>query len=345
MRVIAFPKGGISYNDCFYHALEKEGITVIEGVFSGRWLNSNLRSGDWLHLHWPSFAYNVGGTRLRLMIWFARFIALLLLSRVKGARIVWTAHNLLPHDRCALPFLDVFGRHFLIAISRMVLVHGPGPADVLGARFPNARSKMVSIPLGNWIGYYPAIVTKEEARSALDIPQDKQVFLFIGLCKPYKDLDKLVSVFRSSAQDARLIVAGKFPDPDYRDQIHQLAGADQRIRIDEGFIPDERMQHYLLACDFVVVPYREILTSGTAMLALSFGRPVISVDFGFLRDVISSETGILFSHSDPDGLAKALRSGGETFFDEAVILAHASKYTYSDAARIFANAMMADGSE
>ena len=344
MRVIAFPKSGIAYNDCFYNALETEGVTVVEGVFSGGWLISNLRTGDWVHFHWPSFAYNVEGTRLRLVLWFVRFLALLLISRAKGARIVWTAHNLLPHDRCTLPFLDVFGRHFLIALSHMVLVHGPGPADALGARFPNTRSKMVSIPHGNWIGYYPVTVTQVEARLAFGIPEDKLVFLFIGLCKPYKNLDKLVSVFRSSSQNANLIVAGKFPDSDYRDQIHQLAGDDHRIRIDEGFIPDERMQHYLMACDFVVVPYREILTSGTAMLALSFGRPVISVDFGFLRDVITSEAGILFPHTDPDGLAKALASAGETLFDEAIIVAHARKFTYSDAARIFSDSMKASGS-
>lgn len=339
MRVIAFPKTGISYNDCFSAALEGEGVEVIEGVFSGGWLYQNIRRGDWLHLHWPSFGYNIPGSKVRQCLWFARFIALLLLARAKGAQLVWTAHNLLPHDRCQIPAFDILGRHFVILLSRLILVHGPGPAKALQARFPGVRGKLVSIPCGHWIGYYQADLSKEAARSFLGVPQDKPLFLFIGLCKPYKNLHELVATFVKSDLDATLVVAGKFSDASYRNRIAGLAGSDPRIRIREGFIPDEQMQHHLNACDYVVVPYREILTSGTAMLALSFGRPLISVDFGFLRDVVSEEVGILFPHDAPDGLAFALNKAVNRQFDEEAIIAHARQYSFAEAARIFADSL------
>jgi len=336
MRVIAFPKAGISYNDCFSAALENEGVEVIEGVFSGGWLYQNVRRGDWLHLHWPSFAYNISGSKVRQCLWFARFVALLLLAYAKGGQLVWTAHNLLPHDRCQIRAFDILGRHLVILLSRLILVHGPGPAEALRARFPGVRGKLVSIPHGHWIDYYQADLSKEMARSFLGVPQDKPLFLFIGLCKPYKNLYELVATFLKSDLDATLMVAGKFPDLAYRNQIVALAGDDPRIMIREGFIPDEHMQDYLKACEYVVVPYREILTSGTAMLALSFGRPLISVDFGFLRDVVSEEAGILFSHDDPDGLASALAEAINRTFDEEAIIAHAQQYSFALAARTFA---------
>lgn len=341
MRVIAFPKTGISYNDCFSAALEEEGVEVIEGVFSGGWLLQNLRAGDWLHLHWPSFAYNISGSKLRQCLWFARFAALLLLARGKGGQIVWTAHNLLPHDRCQIPSFDIIGRHLVIVLSRLILVHGPGPAAALQERFPGVRGKLVSIPHGHWIGYYRADLPKCEARDFLTVPQDKPMFLFIGLCKPYKNLHELVATFVESNLDATLVVAGKFPDAAYRNQIVALAGDDPRIRIREGFIPDEQMQHHVKACDYVVVPYREILTSGTAMLALSFGRPLISVDFGFLRDVVSEKVGILFPHDDPEGLAAALIGAVDRQFDEETIIAHARQFSFSDAARTLTRSLQA----
>jgi beta-1,4-mannosyltransferase len=339
MRVLAFPKTGISYNDSFYDALERQGVTVVEGTFSGGWLKTNLQPGDWLHLHWPSFAYNVRGGHIRQLISFMRFVALLLLARILGGQIAWTAHNLLPHDRCLLPALDVLGRHILISLSRTILVHGPGPATALTGRFPRSKHKQLLTPHGHWIGYYPDNVSKECAREELNLPQDQVTFLFVGLCKPYKNLHQLIDTFAASDLNACLVVAGKFSSSTYRDEIEFLAKHDSRIRIDEGFIPDERIQYYLRAYDYVVVPYREILTSGTAMLALSFGRPLISVDLGFLRDVVPETVGILYSHTDPDGLSAALTLAVKTRFEETRILAYARLFSFEDAAQTFAEAL------
>jgi glycosyltransferase involved in cell wall biosynthesis len=118
-----------------------------------------------------------------------------------------------------------------------------------------------------------------------------------------------------------------------------LAGNDPRIHLYPGFIADEAMQTYLLASDAVVVPYREILTSGTAMLALSFGRPVVSVALGFLKDVVGAEVGVLYPPADPAGLAGAMRAAMDRRFDEAVILEHARRYTFDHAAALLVDAL------
>ncbi len=332
MRILAFPKNKISYNECFYQAIEAHGVEVLEGVFSGGWLVSNVRPGDWLHIHWPSFSYSVKQGKTRLIVRFFRFIALFVLARLKGARVMWTAHNLLPHDRAAIPWLDVLGRQFIIRIASVVLVHGREAAAALIERFPIATEKITLIPHGHWIGYYPATVSRGEARTKLDIAESAFVYLFIGLCKPYKNLDGLVRAFRAHAQGDILLIAGKFQDPAYHAEIVGLAGNDSRIRIHAEFIPDAEMQTFLLACDVVVVPYREILTSGTAMLAMSFGRPVVSIDRGFLRDVITAETGLLFPPDDPQGLSRALVEAREVRYDSERILAHASQFSFEQAA-------------
>ena len=45
------------------------------------------------------------------------------------------------------------------------------------------------------------------------------------------------------------------------------------------------MQQYFLAADLAVVPQREFLNSGSALLALSFDRPVLAARQGSMIDV------------------------------------------------------------
>lgn len=334
MRILAFPKNGIAYNECFYRALEARGVEVLEGIFCGGWLSETIRPGDWLHIHWPSFSYAWKAGGAKLLLRFSRFVALLLLAKAKGARIAWTAHNLLPHDPCAMPWLDVLGRHIVIRLSGVILVHGPAAAAVLVERFPAARGKIVQIPHGHWIGHYPAAIGCSEARAKLGIPEDAFTYLFIGLCKPYKNLEGLVQTFRLQNENAVLVIAGHFQSPEYHAVIHALAADDPRIRIHAGFIPDHEMQTFLFASSVVVAPYREILTSGTALLAMSFGRPIVSIDRGFLRDIVSAETGLLYATDAPQGLHDALRDVREIHYDSERILSHARRFSFEQAADV-----------
>src|SRR5438045_3562708 len=169
MDIYAFPKNGISYNDKFYEAVEAAGGSVKEGVFSGRWLLQHLRSGDAVHFHWPAFSYAESSSSLRLLWRFLRFIALLLLVRAKRCSVYWTGHNLLPHDRAKIPFVDVLGRYIVIALCTRVFVHGNRAAQILGDRFPLSRRKLVVIEHGHWIDYYPNTIERDDARVRLGI--------------------------------------------------------------------------------------------------------------------------------------------------------------------------------
>ena len=64
---------------------------------------------------------------------------------------------------------------------------------------------------------------------------------------------------------------------------------------------------YFNACDFVVLPFSDVMTSSSAMLALSFGRPIIAPAIGCLPEIITPETGLLYNPTHSDGLVEALR--------------------------------------
>jgi beta-1,4-mannosyltransferase len=335
VSIFAFPLAGISYTECFYASLLNRGINVRDGHFSLRWLLKHARSGDWMHFHWPSFSYSEGRGRVRLLRAFARWTIILLALRAMGVRCVWTAHNLLPHDSAEIPAMDRLGRRVMIALSEHVFVHGAHAARCVTDEFPAAAGKMTLIPFGNWIGYYPCSMTRQQARADFGFTDADYVYLFFGLCKPYKNLDGLVQAFRKLEGRVALLIVGKFPDAQYLKLIRTLCGDDPRIRLENGYVPDDQLGRYFRACNAVVAPYHEILTSGTVVLAHSFGLPVVSIAKGFLLDVVTKDNGVLYDPKETTSLPNALNRVRTIEFSEREIQSGTALHTFDDAARIF----------
>ena len=333
IAIMAFPRRGDAYTTCFNNALESLGVVVSDGMFSGRWLLANLRGIDYIHLHFPSFFYSVRKPS-RCIYNFALFLFLLALARRRGTGVIWTVHNLYPHDRCIIPALDKLARRILIKAGCRFLVHGPSAAAIVEATFGNLDGRMIIIDHGHWIGYYPNSTTRSEARKKLGLDDHNYVFLFLGLCKPYKNLETLIRAFRHLPPSAVLLIAGKFPDPAYEATIRTLIeGSGARIILHSGYVPDETVQLYCQACDMTALPYLEILTSGTALLSFSFGRPVIAPAMGHLKDIVTTECGILYDPLASDGLSKAMESAMSTAFDSGNILARAEAYDWRKSAQ------------
>ena len=337
--IIAIPRADDAYTKCFYEALERCGVTVTAGIFAGRWLFEHSKRGDFVHLHWPSFLY-AAPTRRETLLRFLRFALILALLRACGRRIVWTAHNLYPHDASRPSWVDRVARRFVVALSSQVFAHGPTAAAMVAQEFPGAADKLTEIPHGNWTGFYPDTCSRDAARDLLGIPRDTHLFLFVGLCKPYKNLHRLLEAFGRVDADAMLLIAGKFQDPAYLAEIERLASADPgRVRLRAAYVPDDGIQVLMNASDTVVLPYTEILTSGGTMLAMSFGRPVIAPAKAFLRDILNERTGVLYDPTDPDALEVALRRAMQLEFDRNEILRHAGRFTWEESARLFLAAL------
>jgi glycosyltransferase involved in cell wall biosynthesis len=334
-RVFALASGD-SYTACFNGALRALGVEVLDADWSGRWLTERVRRGDILHLHWPSFLYTVPGSRLRSWWGLLRFTGLMLLLRARGARIVWTAHNLYPHDQGRTP-LNRLGRRIVVWLCSYVCVHVPAAAVRVQREFRVRAAALVLLEHGNFIGFYPNTITPAAARARLDIPQGEFVYLFVGLCKPYKNLELLIRSYAALADDSQLWIVGHFQSAAYRERVQHaaaLAGGG-RIRIVDRFVPEDELQLYLNACDAVVLPYQEILTSGTALLALSFGRPVVAPRLGVLPEVVSSECGVLYDPLATAGLSAALRTARERRFDAGTIRQQAEQFSWERSAATF----------
>ncbi len=340
---MAFHRRGNSYLDCFYPPIEALGVEVCEGEFSGRWLLRNLRNTDYIHLHWPSGFYHASKRR-KCFRGFALFLFFLTLVRWRGARLIWTIHNLYPHDRCLVPQLDILARQLLVKLGSRFFIHGPSARTQVLREFPKLAERTVMIEHGHWVDYYPNTIPQGTARSRLGLTDTEFVFLFIGLCKPYKNLESLIQAFEQLPGNPVLVIAGKFQDPTYevaiRDAIRAAARrSENRILLHSGFVRHEDMQIYLGACNVLVAPYNEVLSSGSAILGLSFGRPVIAPAIGSLKDLIIEGCGLLYNPSRSEGLRDAMRGAMDMKFDEARIRAEALKHDWNDTAKIVVNSL------
>lgn len=329
---LEFPGHGDSYSDCFCAALAAAGACVVPARFSLRWLRNSLKGADFAHFHWPSFHYGDRSAPFALAK-AVLFAATLVWMRARGVRIVWTAHNLYPHERSSPPWIDNAVRKLVIALSHRVFVHGRTAAGMLERELGVDAGRMVSIVHGHFIDHYPMQATREEARRRLGVPLDKRVFAFVGNCRRYKNVTALVAAFQQHFDDAWLVIAGKCTDEVYRSEIEALIRSrPERILFEPRFIDDTELQFFIRAADAVVLPFRDVLTSGSAILALSFGRPVVAPALGNLVDVIGEQAGVLYDVHDPEGLAKGMQAALSRSFDQDAIMQYAASLRWEDAA-------------
>jgi glycosyltransferase involved in cell wall biosynthesis len=343
LRIFAFPRAGYPYTERFYAALEALGVEVIEGQWSGRWLAERVRPGDVVHLHWPSFFYD-RPARTSRTIAVLKFRLFLRLIQMRGGRLVWTAHNLYPHDGAQHDRAHRAARRLVAARASRVLVHSQYALARVSAEFAIPKHKMVPVPHGHLIDYFPRTVTVADARARLGIGATEYVYGFVGTCMPYKRVEDVIDAFGAMQDDGVLLIAGGFRTSDYlalnRAKLARLHG--RRIIFEPRDLAVDEMQIYMQASDILVCPYRDILTSGTALTAFSFGTPVIVPDNGAMRESVPAECGIVYDAARSDGLYQAMLAARARRFDRAAIESYARTQRWSDAAAKFVASLRAE---
>jgi beta-1,4-mannosyltransferase len=288
-----------------YDSLEKSGVHV--SSFSKRKLLQE--SWDVLHLHWPT--ENIVGRKYvrdvipRLLI----FWTMLKVARFKKTKIFWTAHNIEPHEQ-KHPLLErVFWRVFLPNVDGIICMSQTGKQELFRHHPETQSIPIFTIPHGHYRGAYPDEMTEDEARTALGLPSDDFVAVFLGQIRAYKGVERLIRCFiEAQITNAKLIVAGSAADDVARD-ITKVSEANSNVRLFLEFVNQNDIQKYLRAADLVILPYTQILNSGSAILALSFDRPILVPACGTLIE-LGEIVGPNWVTANSTLTLFALRSGG-----------------------------------
>lgn len=262
------------YNALLYSALRDLNVNVVE--FSVQRLLFGPRA-DILHVHWAPTNKIRGGKRSLVKRTSAQMLWLLSAARRRGMKVVWTAHNVSAHDKPEHPDLEKKYWPMIADQLSAVISLSKAGTKILRDRHPALATVPAFVSShGSYRGAYPRDLGRDKARDALGIPAGAKVLSFVGQVRPYKNLPSLLRAF-SKLEDpsAVLLIAGKLKLDDHTAEFEELVRDDARVRVFREFVPADKLQLYIEASDLVVLPFRETLNSGSAILGLSFDRPVV----------------------------------------------------------------------
>lgn len=264
------------------------------------------------HRHWTATILGPATSRRDAQRRCGAYLAELDELKAAGGRIVWTVHNILPHE-CAYPDVEKALRQGLADRADVLHVMCPDTPELLRdvAVLPPERVRV--LPHGSYVDVYPNIVDPRQARLELGLDLDDLVLLSLGGIRPYRGIDVLLDAFSEALRDEprlRLVVAGRPGRHPSVPELERRCREHPRIVGHFEEVPDEDLQLYFNAADVAVFSHRAVLNSGGVLLAWSFGRPVIAPAAGCLTSQVTEDGGILYPPDRPDGLADALRRAG-----------------------------------
>ncbi|GAB2885722.1 glycosyltransferase [Microbulbifer echini] len=235
-----------------------------------------------------------------------------LIRRIKenGHKIVWTVHNVMPHETVWVEQDKQI--HQLVAdAADAVHIMASDSANLTEQYYLLNERKTFLVPHPTYEGAQPDKITREEARKKLQIKKDEFVFLSFGAIMEYKGYDRLMSAYDClrdrSKYKVRLIVAGLPSDRDLVDKIKKWGENKEEVILDMTPVPSEDIQVYFRSADYSVCPYYRTMNSGAAMMAITFDVPVIGPNSGGFLDLEKSGCGITFDNSKLSSLIDVMQ--------------------------------------
>lgn len=269
------------------------------------------------------------------------------MARRRGKRVVVTVHNTRPHE--AVPLTGWLERRLLLRADTL-LVHDERGLAALVERLGPGRDIRV-VAHGSEVA--PAVAApRPDDRERLRLPAGRRHITLFGNLRGYKGVPVLLDAWSRIADrhpDVDLVVAGRLwtgkgslparlaarvlgTD---REAVRIAAALARpalqgRVRLIEGFVPDDQVDALLRTSELAVFPYERFAAqSGAANRAGGLGCPLLVSDVGGLPQLAIDARWVV-PPSDAAALAAALddrlREGPEAGVREAqrqVLVPHA----------------------
>jgi len=267
-----------------------------------------LGAVDLFHLHWPEWlAFDDLDAHRRLIATLAD----------AGIPVVWTAHNLTPHDRRPEVWDPIYGAW--AATAAAVIHHSRWGRDRMLARYRFAAgARHAVIPHGHFGDLWAHRPARAEAEAQLGLPPTPPGGWRIGLLGAPR-ADKRVGAFLAGfaacgRRDLQVACWSLAPG--------ESAPDDPRIVVAEVYrgVPPSEYATRLACLDLLALPFDpegDMLATGTAADALGVGIPALVSDWPFLTETLG-DAGIPCGHT-----ADAVRAALETLDADTVRRARA----------------------
>lgn len=237
------------------------------------------------HIHW-AHEYALVWTKTRGLRRLMRLLYGLHLRVMKlvGTKVVWTAHNVLPHETIFDD--DAAARRTLVRHADAVIAHNEHAKSEVERRFGASNVRVIpqgSTPLEQ--------VGSVEARAKFLIEHGLTLAV-VGRITGYKGVEEILEAAGIAAGlgvDLNLIVAGEPENDELRKTVTALAenaiSAGAKITLLLRRVSDRELAEILAAADYAVYAFKAITNSGSVTLALSNSRPALVRDLPALGDL------------------------------------------------------------
>jgi glycosyltransferase involved in cell wall biosynthesis len=235
-------------------------------------------------------------------------IIMSLLARILGKKAIYTAHDVLPHNRDNRFNRIIFW--FIYRFQSEIIVHTGFIRERLIKEFGINRKKIHIVKHGVYEVNEHKEVNRAIARAHFGYEQTDFVILFFGIITKYKGLTLLLEALEAllDQNQVKLLVAGNLAT-DFAEEMKKLKAryTSGNIKMLLRFIRDEEVAYLFNAADATALPYTEASQSGVLFMSYAYGKPVIAPRMGgFPYDVLEGETGYLFETGKVHSLREAI---------------------------------------
>ena len=261
------------------------------------------------------------------------FLALLKFFHIK---IIYTAHDLMPHDREERDAKWMaFAFRCIYKLVDKIIVHSDNDILILRNEFNIEEKKIDKIEHGNY-DFFPKESAKKmnTLRKNFGIDKHDKVMLCFGSIRRYKGIDKLIDSykhFRMKGKRFKILVVGKNLDVQYTHEIKENIRRnklEEDIIIHDKYVLFEDVRNYFMIADIVVLPYEHIYDSGVLRIAFSCEKPLLSTKIGVFDEyIVEGKNGFLIDGSR-DSLVRAFHKIIDTNKEDLKVMGKYSKQRF-----------------
>ena len=296
-KIVCLPVAGDEnpYQQLMMNALQSDSNSVVHGVPSKlfaitRTLLKN-KNVDFIHFDWIHRYYI---TKYERIIWIYGIFFFLDILFAKTffpkSQWIWTIHNIYPHIRGKRKY-DQIMRHFFVSRCKSIRVFSEMTKEKVLREF-KIKVPVNVIPEGSYVEYYQKIrneecVVKKEAKIF--------TFLYLGQIRAYKGIPELIKAFQEldHQEKIRLIIAGKAVEQELNFLEKECEAIDS-IEFFNEFIKEEEISAFYDVADVVVLPFKNIENSGSAILAMGFKKAILAPKIGVLEKRLKNQKELLY---------------------------------------------------
>jgi len=241
---------------------------------------------DIVHLQWVDNPLHA----LRFVRW----------AQARGVRVVYTPHNILPHERRWL-LMPLY--RLLYRCLDQVVARDAHLAWALEELLDTPQERVAHLPGSpNFL----AMQSRDSEQASLlpRTPDERLRLLFFGHGSARKGLDSLLSALseRQWSVDTHLLIAGEDVTHSVAPELLARARESIRISVLDRYVAPDEVAVLFRDADLLLMPYNKQCKSPLLDLASALRLPVLRSDRVQGADFREGVHGVTFPHDDPQAL-------------------------------------------